>query len=422
MSITISGSSARDRSAVRPPVKEERRRRLFRLPPRALFKVALYFIACWTAVAILVGRSPVTLAAVAALALYTTIPLFVFLRWGGWPFYPRKVFRLFVLRVFWYTQLALPLVAGAGLIGFLVGAPFGHAVAGGRIGALILAVTLGLVVAIGYIGSRTLVVRDVLAELPDLPAEFEGFRIVQLTDLHIGPHLSRVRLERAAGEVARLAPHMIAVTGDIVDDRVEDLDVYKTFFGSMRAEHGVFLIPGNHDIYAGWPAVELRLRRGDLGILLVNESHQITRGESTLTIIGTGDPAGRGFPDANVAPDIDRTFGGLDAGRFIIALAHNPSLFEALAERGVALTLSGHTHWGQVALPAAGWSMASMFLEDAMGVITRGRSLLYISPGTGYWGIPFRIGAIGEITHITLKRAPAGTPLGTVTGRRTVSR
>jgi uncharacterized protein len=266
------------------------------------------------------------------------------------------------------------------------------------------------------------VVRDVVAELPDLPAAYDGFRIVQLTDLHIGPHLSRARLTRVAAEVERLGAQMVAVTGDIVDDRVEDIEIYREIFGSMRAECGVFLIAGNHDVYAGWPMLERRLRRGDLGTLLVNESRDIAWKGETITVVGTGDPAGRGFPDAGVAPDIERSLSAVAPGRFVIALAHNPALFSALAERGVALTLSGHTHWGQVALPAAGWSMAGMFLEDAMGVITRGRSLLYISPGTGYWGLPFRIGAIGEITHVTLKRSTGDVPHGIVTGRRVIAR
>jgi predicted MPP superfamily phosphohydrolase len=158
--------------------------------------------------------------------------------------------------------------------------------------------------------------------------------------------------------------------------------------------------------------------------LLLNESREIRRGNTTISIVGTGDPAGRGFPDFDVAPDIDRAMRDVPPARFVIALAHNPALFPELAERNVGLTLSGHTHWGQVALPAAGWSMASMFLEDAMGLITRNRSLLYISPGTGYWGIPFRIGATGEITHVTLRRAAPGseTPHGSVTGRRFIAR
>lgn len=398
------------------------RRRPFRIPASALAKVAIYFIACWGVIAFLAAHSTGAMTAVFGLALYTTIPLFVFLRWGGWPFYPRKIFRLFVLRVFWYTQLLLPLVAGAGLIGLLGGAIFGHALDAGRLAAAATAAVLGVIIAIGYVGSRALVVRDVVVELPDLPPEFEGFRIAQLTDLHLGPHLPRSRFERIADEMERLKPDIIVVTGDIVDDRVEDLEVYGSILGRMNAPSGVYLIAGNHDVYAGWPAVEKRLRRGDLGTLLVNESREIRRGDASVAIVGTGDPAGRGFPDAGVAPDIDRSLHDVPAGRFVIALAHNPALFPALAERNVGLTLSGHTHWGQVALPAAGWSMASMFLEDAMGLITRHRSLLYISPGTGYWGIPFRIGATGEITHLTLRRSTTGEPHGAVMGRRFIAR
>lgn len=400
------------------------RQRPFRIPASALAKVAIYFIACWSVITLLAAHSKTATIAVLAFALYTTIPLFVFLRWGGWPFYPRKAFRLFVLRVFWYTQLLLPLVAATGLIGLLGGAIFGHALAAGRIAAASAAVVLGVIIAIGYIGSRALVVRDVVAELPDLPADFDGFRIAQLTDLHLGPHLPRSRFERIADEMEKLRPDIIVVTGDIVDDRAEDLEVYAKILGRMTATSGVYLIAGNHDVYAGWPAVEKRLRRGDLGTLLVNESREIRRGNTTIAIVGTGDPAGRGFPDSGVAPDIDRALRDVAPGRFVIALAHNPALFPALAERNVGLTLSGHTHWGQVALPAAGWSMASMFLEDAMGLITRNRSLLYISPGTGYWGIPFRIGATGEITHLTLRRGPSasGGPHGSVTGRRVIAR
>jgi len=396
------------------------RRRPFRFGASAAAKLALYFVGCWTVIGVLVGRSGLATALIIAFALYTTFPLFVFLRYGGWPFYPGKYFRLWVLRVFWYTQLALPLVASGGVIGALIGFPFGHSRGAGQLGAGIVLGILATFIAIGYLGSRTLLVRDLLVELPGLPPEFDGFRIAQLTDLHIGPHLPRARLERILREVNSLEPQMIADTGDMIDDRVEDLEVYKTALGDLRAEHGVFVIAGNHDVYAGWPAVEARLRRGDLGTLLVNEWRDIRRGNGAIVVAGTGDPAGRGFAGSDVAPDIDRTLNGIPAGRVVIALAHNPALFPALAGRSVALTLSGHTHWGQVALPNAGWSMAGMFLEDAMGIVTLGNSLLYISPGTGYWGIPFRIGATGEITHITLRRAASAQPHAAITGRRRV--
>jgi uncharacterized protein len=91
----------------------------------------------------------------------------------------------------------------------------------------------------------------------------------------------------------------------------------------------------------------------------------------------------------------------------VIAFAHNPSLWPSLAARGVALTLSGHTHWGQFALPKLGWSLASPFLDHAMGAHIDNDALLYISPGTGYWGIPFRIGASPEVTLVTLRNASA---------------
>jgi predicted MPP superfamily phosphohydrolase len=383
-------------------------------------KLVAYLATCWTMIGVALPHRTGALVAVIVAALYTSLPLLLFLRFGGWPFYPRKAFRLFVLRVFWYTQLVLPLVGGATLLGLLIGAPFGHALTAARVAASIIAATLATFIAIGYLGASALVARDVVAELPDLPPEFDGFRIVQLTDLHIGPHLPRRRLEGIAREVAAASPDMIAVTGDIVDDRAEDLEVYASVFGGMRAPNGVYLIAGNHDIYAGWPSVERRLRRGDLGTLLVNESREIRRGNAVINIAGTGDPAGRGFADSGVAPDIDKTLSGIPAGRTIIVLAHNPALFEPLSERSVGLTLSGHTHWGQLALPAASWSLAGMFLEDAMGVNTRGRSLLYISPGTGYWGIPFRIGATGEITLVTLRRSSDGAPRARVTGRRRV--
>ena len=87
-------------------------------------------------------------------------------------------------------------------------------------------------------------------------------------------------------------------------------------------------------------------------------------------------------------------------------------LWPALAKHGVALTLSGHTHWGQFALPSLGWSLASPFLEHAMGAYRNENSLLYVSPGTGYWGIPFRLGAFPEVTLVRLRRAPAALEVG----------
>ena len=121
-------------------------------------------------------------------AIYTTVPLLMFAQWRGWPFYPNATFRLLVIRPFWYTQLLLPLVAGGGLIGMLVGLPFGQALLAGRIAAASVLLVVVAILLLGYVGSKRLVVRHVDVDVPNLPPSFEGLRIAQLSDLHIGPH------------------------------------------------------------------------------------------------------------------------------------------------------------------------------------------------------------------------------------------
>jgi len=351
------------------------------------------------------GLFPGSWAVVLGLAVYTTIPLFVFLRRRGWSFYPTALFRLFVTRAVLYTILTLPLVSLGGLIGMVAGFPFGRSLIVGRVLAGGVLAIVAMVLALGYLGSKRLVVRRVDVDLPNLPPGFDGLRIAQLSDLHVGPHIPRRFLERVVQTTQQLAPDLIAVTGDLIDDRAEDVGVYATKLGALTAPLGVYMIAGNHDVYAGWEEVERALRAADLGTVMVNEAVTIRRGNDELVLVGTGDPAGGRRGSSRAAPDIDRAMANVPEDATVIAFAHNPSLWPKLAERGVALTLSGHTHWGQFALPRLGWSLASPFLEHAMGAHILDDAQLYISPGTGYWGIPFRIGASPEVTLVTLRRA-----------------
>jgi predicted MPP superfamily phosphohydrolase len=364
-----------------------------------------YLLLAWATLAVLAaGLFPGAAAAVVAVALYTTVPLIAFVRWRGWPFYPGRGFRLLVVRPFWYTQLMLPLVSAAGLLGLLAGAPFGHALLVGRIAAATMLGIAAVILAAGYLGARRLVIRDVDVRVPGLAPEFEGLRIAQLSDLHVGPHTSRRFLQRVVEATQALAPDVIAITGDLIDDRAEDVAVYARALRRLEAPLGVYMIPGNHDVYAGWDEVERALRAAQLGTVLVNEVELLHRGSGTIAIVGTGDPAGGARGSSRVAPDVERAMARVPRSATVIAFAHNPALWPALAERGAALTLSGHTHWGQLALPKLGWSLASPFLEHAMGAHMDQDALLYISPGTGYWGIPFRLGANPEVTLVTLHR------------------
>lgn len=335
-------------------------------------------------------------------ALVAASPLLVFGRLRSRRIYPSAAIRLWVFRPFWYVQLSLPLIAAGGVIGFLAGAPFGAAVSTAR-WALLIAASIFVVAAVaGYIGSRWLRVKALDVCFPDLPEPLEGMRIVQISDLHVGPHTPRRYLAAVVRKVRDARPDLIAITGDQVDDYAPDVAHFAKAFAGLSAPLGVFTIPGNHDVYAGWPGVRAGLEAMGLTVL-VNDAVEIRRGTGSFWLAGTGDPAGGG-----AAPDLGRTLARVPEGAFTIALAHNPALWPGLARRGVHLTLSGHTHYGQLSIPGLGWSLASPFLEYAMGAHRLAKSLLYINPGTNYWGLPFRIGALPEVTVLTLRRCGEG--------------
>lgn len=340
-------------------------------------------------------------------ALFLLLPFAILARSFSGAGYPSAWTRIFLFRPFWYAQLLLPLLAGAGLAGALFGLAFGGAGRDGRIVVSLAAVLLLVLVIWGYAGTRRLTVRRLDAAFPDLPAELDGLTIAQLSDLHIGPHTSRRYLARVAAEVRGASPDLIALTGDQVDDYARDVEPFAAAFSTLSAPLGVFAIAGNHDIIAGWHAVREGLERFGITVL-VNEAVPLERGGARFWVAGTGDPAGNGWQRGGglaAAPDLERTLAGVPAADFTLALAHNPALWPGLAERGVDLTLSGHTHYGQLAIPRLGWSLASSFLELAMGAYERHGSLLYINPGTNFWGIPFRLGTPPEVTLLTLRRA-----------------
>lgn len=351
--------------------------------------------------------------AILGLAFVVLLPLRALLRGFGGNAYPSAATRLWVLRPFWYAQLFLPLLTAGGLLGLLAGLPFGSALQAGRGAVGGAALVLGVGALWGYVGTRRLVVRSLDVSFPDLPQGIDGIRIAQLSDLHVGPHTSRRHLARIVAAVRAAEPDLIALTGDQVDDFAHDIEPLGRALGELSAPLGVIAIAGNHDVYAGWSTV----RRGmeELGwTVLVNDALPLELNGTPFWVAGTGDPAGYGGPtgaDPSVVPDVTGTLEFIPPGAFTLALAHNPALWPALAARGVALTLSGHTHHGQLSIPRLGWSIASPFLEHAMGAHRRGDSVLYVNPGTNFWGIPFRIGALPEVTAVTLHRSAVATSL-----------
>lgn len=373
--------------------------------------VAVWLGASWLAVgAALHTVLPGGWATIATLAVLSVLPVWPLSLGLSNRIYPSAALRLYVQRPFWYAFLALPLLGVASAIGALAGLPFGASAVVAQ--ALIAATAVGLTVtaAAGYVGSRRPVTRHLDVRMPRLPAAFDGLRVVQLSDLHIGPHTSRTFLSHVANAVREASPDLIVITGDQVDDFADDVAPFAQALGDLRAPLGVFAIAGNHDVYAGWPSVERGLRAMGMHVL-VNDSVALERNGSRLWIAGTGDPAAIGArhaPRNPAAPDVARTLRNVPGHEPVIVLAHNPALWPTLADRGVDLTLSGHTHYGQLAVTKRNWSLASSFLKLAMGVHQRERALLYINPGTNYWGIPFRLGTPPEVTVLTLRASEPG--------------
>jgi predicted MPP superfamily phosphohydrolase len=378
---------------------------------RVLTAVTLWLAACWGVVGVLLAPVvPGGWATIGALALAFLLALVAIVGGRTAGRYPGRFFRLAVQRPFIYALLLLLLCAATAAVAVLVGWPFGVPGAAGRWTLAVVASTAALGGIAGYVGSRRLRLTRLVAEWPDLPEALDGLRVVQISDTHVGPHTSRRYLARVARLVNEARPDLIAVTGDLVDDYAGDVDHYAAGLGALQAPLGVFACPGNHDVYADWPAVHERLRQLPLTVL-VNASRVVEHRGGRLVVVGTGDPAGGRAGTSGGAPDVEAALAGVDPDAVVLALAHNPALWPQLSRHGVALTLSGHTHWGQLAVPSRGWSLASPFNTFAMGAYEEGRSLLYVHPGTLYWGIPFRLGARPEVAVVTLRRGGEGASI-----------
>jgi len=391
---------------------DPRRARSIKLGPAVAF-VAVWLGGSWLVVgALLRPLLPGGWLAVAAGLVLCAIPVYMLVRGLSGATYPSGLTRLFVFRPFWYLMLFMPLLAGAGIVGAVAGLPFGASRVVGSWSLAAVAALLGVASLVGYVGARQLVVRHLDVRLPNLPDAFDGVRLVQVSDVHVGPHTSRRHLARIADAVRDARPDMIVHTGDQVDDFARDVEHFVAAFGGVTAPLGVFAIAGNHDVIAGWDGVQRGLSAAGITVL-VNEAVPVERGGERIWLAGTGDPAGNSWPrggGVHAAPDIERTLDRIPPGGPTIALAHNPALWPELARRGVDLTLSGHTHYGQLAIPYWGWNIASSFLDLSMGIHRQDGSLLYISPGTNYWGVPFRIGTPPEVTVLTLRRSKQGEP------------
>ncbi len=248
---------------------------------------------------------------------------------------------------------------------------------------------------------RTAGVRHVDVLFAHLPVALQGFTIVQISDVHVGPTIRHRYVEKIVEAVNRLKPDVVAITGDLVDGSVPELRAQVAPLSRLVSRHGSFFVTGNHEYYSGVVPWMAELER--LGIKVLHNEHVvIDRADSQLVLAGVTDYSAGHF-DASHRSDPSAAMAGAPPGAGVrVLLAHQPRSAPAAAEAGFDLQLSGHTHGGQF-LP---WNFFVRFQQPfTAGLHRLGRMWVYVSRGTGYWGPPKRFGAPSEITRIRLMAA-----------------
>jgi len=240
-------------------------------------------------------------------------------------------------------------------------------------------------------------VKEVPVLIPNLPASFEGFRIVQITDVHISPTFRRSGVQDIVAVVNTLNADIVALTGDLVDGTVKQLADDAAPLGKIKSALGKYFVTGNHEYYSG--AIEWIEEVRRLGFsVLINEHRIITSGKHKMLLAGVTDyRAGRMLPDHQSDPH--KALKAAPAADVKILLAHQPkNIFDA-ARAGYDLQISGHTHGGQF-FP---WNLLVGFSQPYVsGLHKHANTQIYVSRGTGYWGPPVRVGSPSEITLIKL--------------------
>jgi predicted MPP superfamily phosphohydrolase len=241
-------------------------------------------------------------------------------------------------------------------------------------------------------------VYEVDIPLENLPPAFDAFRIVQISDLHLGPTIGARYAKRCVEIANRLDADVIVLTGDFVDGSVEQLREAVDPLFRLKAKQGVFFITGNHEYY--WGVDEWLHKFRNLGArVLLNEHVVLRKDGSSLVLAGLPDRTGASMPEH--APDLEQALRDAPPDAVKILLAHHPKNCFAAAKAGFHLQLSGHTHGGQF-FPFS--LVVRLFEKYYKGLYRVGGLWLYVNRGTGYWGPPLRFGVPSEITLVRLRR------------------
>ncbi len=259
-------------------------------------------------------------------------------------------------------------------------------------------------------------VRRMDIPFPDLPAAFDGFRLIHISDLHLGSfdgHHNKIR--KAVGMINREEADLILFTGDLVNNLAVETEGWIELISEMKSGHGKFAVLGNHDYgaYYDWPdeasrqenMARLIMTYEQAGFrLLLNDSETVTLGQEEIAILGVEN---WGLPPFEQYGDLERAREGTESIKFRILLSHDPSHWdeEVAGKTDIQLTLSGHTHGFQFGIRTTRfrWSPIQIRYPRWVGLYRQGNQKLHVSPGLGYIGYAGRIGIPPEITVIVLR-------------------
>ena len=265
------------------------------------------------------------------------------------------------------------------------------------------------------VGRKKLVCNNVDIVSEQLPKEFDGFKIVQISDLHLKSFYGDTAfVAQMVNTINSVSPDMVAVTGDLVSLSADEILPYKTQLSKLKAKHGVYSVLGNHDYgdYVKWSSIEdkqnniqkLKTYQKDMGWRMLNNEYQdIIKGKDTIVVIGVENWGNPPFPRYG---NLNEAYKTLQDKRYKILLSHNPEHWqEVLDKTNINFTLSGHTHAMQLKFNCGEnrYSLASLRGEWWSGLYKRGEQSLYVNDGIGCTLFTFRFGAYPEVTLITLK-------------------
>ena len=283
--------------------------------------------------------------------------------------------------------------------------------------ALFLGALLTTGLAYGMSNRYRYKIRRVRVQLKDLPTEFKGLKIAQISDIHSGSFDDQHAVSEGIATLMNEKPDLILFTGDLVNNKAEEIVPYMDVFKVLKAPLGVYSILGNHDYgdYVSWPSDEakkqnleqLKQHQAAMGWrLLLNEHVILERNNQQLALIGIENWGARGFTKYG---DMEKAVAGLkDLNIPVkILMSHDPSHWEAQVRKdypNIALTLSGHTHGMQfgIEIPGFKWSPVQYLYKQWAGLYQEQNQYLYVNRGFGFLGYQGRLGILPEITIMEL--------------------